>query len=332
MRYKKLGRTGLEVSELGFGCGAVGGLMVRGDRQEMVRTVARAIDAGINYFDTAESYGSGRSESNLGSVLKEMDADVHVGTKVQLSGADLDSIESAIVEHVEASLGRLDMDRVDMIYLHNSLTPTRQAESNRVTVSDVEEAAGALQSLVDQGKARFWGINGLGETESVTQAVDSSHPFAIQACCNLLNPTGIEQAPAGFPFQDYEGLIDKAAEQEIGVVAIRVLAAGALSGRLDRHEVAAQSVSPIATGGDYAEDAARAVAFNGLVEDGVVGSLVEAAIRFGISSDKISTALVGISSYEQLDEAVAHCENGSLPESAMQSIREIWAGFGTSGV
>jgi len=76
MEYRPLGRTGLSVSVLGFGCGSVGGLMVRGDRAEMVRAVSRAIELGINYFDTARIYGDGKSESNLGSVLREVGVDV----------------------------------------------------------------------------------------------------------------------------------------------------------------------------------------------------------------------------------------------------------------
>jgi len=84
MEYRHFGRTGLTVSALGFGCGATGGLLVKGERREMVRTVSRAIEAGINYFDTARIYGDGTSEVNLGLVLEELKPDIIVGTKVQL--------------------------------------------------------------------------------------------------------------------------------------------------------------------------------------------------------------------------------------------------------
>ncbi len=93
MEYRQLGQTGLKVSSLGFGCGAVGGLLVKGDRSEMVRVVAHAIDLGINYFDTAAIYGDGQSETSLGLVLEELNADVNdhviVGTKVRLLAEDL---------------------------------------------------------------------------------------------------------------------------------------------------------------------------------------------------------------------------------------------------
>jgi len=84
MELRKLGRTGLPISVLGYGCGAVGGLMVRGAPAEQERAVARAVDAGITYFDTAQLYGNGESERNLGRVLGVLKPKVYVGTKVNL--------------------------------------------------------------------------------------------------------------------------------------------------------------------------------------------------------------------------------------------------------
>ena len=100
MIYRTLGDTGLEVSALGFGCGAVGGLLVRGDYGAMVRTVARAIEAGITYFDTAALYGNGVSEENLGRVLRQLKPDVVVGTKVRLDGADFDDVRNSVIRSV----------------------------------------------------------------------------------------------------------------------------------------------------------------------------------------------------------------------------------------
>ena len=86
MQKRRLGRTGLEVSVLGYGAGAVGGLFTKGAAADQERAIARAIEAGINYFDTAALYGNGESEKNLGRVLKALKADVVVGTKVRLVG------------------------------------------------------------------------------------------------------------------------------------------------------------------------------------------------------------------------------------------------------
>ncbi|MEJ5198879.1 MAG: aldo/keto reductase, partial [Anaerolineae bacterium] len=115
MQYRPLGHTGLEVSVIGFGCGAVGGLLVKGDRREMVAAVARAIELGINYFDTAAIYGDGASETNLGWVLAELKADVLVGTKVQLAVTDDEDIAAATVASVERSLRHLRRDHIDLI-------------------------------------------------------------------------------------------------------------------------------------------------------------------------------------------------------------------------
>ena len=87
MQKRRLGRTGLEVSVLGYGAGAVGGLFTKGTAADQERAAARAIEAGINYFDTASLYGNGESERNLGRALKALKADVVVGTKFRLTAA-----------------------------------------------------------------------------------------------------------------------------------------------------------------------------------------------------------------------------------------------------
>ena len=95
----------------------------------------------------------------------------------------------------------------------------------------------------------------------------------------------------------------------------------------NRSRFAAQSVAPIASGQDLGEDAARAQAFRFLIEDGYASHLVEAAIRFAISNKAISTALVGISSLEQLDQAIASVEQGPLPAEALARLPTVWANF-----
>src|SRR5256885_16440189 len=87
MEKRKFGRTGLDVSVLGFGCGAVGGLMIKGAAADQERAVSRALELGINYFDTAQMYGDGQSEINLGRVLKSLKPKCYVGTKVQIGRA-----------------------------------------------------------------------------------------------------------------------------------------------------------------------------------------------------------------------------------------------------
>jgi L-galactose dehydrogenase/L-glyceraldehyde 3-phosphate reductase len=104
---RALGRTGLRVSALGFGCGAVGGLMVRGEPRDQERGVAHALELGIDYFDTAPQYGDGASERNLGRVLRTLGREVLVGTKVRIPRHDYGRLSQAIPEAMEASLRRL---------------------------------------------------------------------------------------------------------------------------------------------------------------------------------------------------------------------------------
>src|SRR5438309_1297141 len=125
MQLRNFGRTGMQLSVLGFGCGAVGGFMVRGDPRDQERTIAHAIAAGVNYFDTAVQYGNGESENNLGRVLQRLKpASVVVGTKVRLAPSEFDRIADAVTMSLEGSLTRLGLDRVDILHLHNSITGT----------------------------------------------------------------------------------------------------------------------------------------------------------------------------------------------------------------
>src|SRR5438094_2480621 len=119
MESRSLGKTGLTVSTLGFGCGNVGGLIIRGTPAERERAVARAIELGINYFDTAPSYGDGQSETNLGAVLKALRARVYVGTKFRLEAANAKHAAGAIGQSLDASLARLGRDGVDLFQLHD---------------------------------------------------------------------------------------------------------------------------------------------------------------------------------------------------------------------
>lgn len=318
MNYRPLGQTGLQVSALGFGCGAIGGLLVRGDYPTMRQTVARAIELGINYFDTASLYGNGQSEVNLGAVLRELGADLLVGTKARITRPEeLMPIEQTIIQSVEGSLRRLGRDVIDLIQFHNSLGSERNLARSLVTATDLEAVIAAFQKLQQQGKIRYWGITGLGETPALQQVLSQSNIHSVQCCYNLLNPSAGMPVSADFPFQDYGQFLDTAAARQIGVIAIRVLAGGALSGVLERHPVAAREVNPIASSMAYVDDVKRAQQLTWLIGEGHVTSLVEAAIRFVISNPAVSTALVGISTPEQLEQAVTYVNRGALPTAVL---------------
>lgn len=313
----------MKVSALGFGCGDVGGLMVRGTPAERERGVARALEHGINYLDTAPAYGSGESEKNLGQVLRALKPTAIVGTKWRLGAADLADVPGAVARSVETSLARLGLERVDLLHLHNLIG--RVGEERPLGVTRVLEAVvPAVRRLQEQGKVRFFGVTASGETGALHRALSSGAIDTAQVVFNLLNPTGAYEVPAGFPAQDYDRLLLLAREQGVGTIGIRAVAGGALSGQVERHPTAIPSVAPIASGPDYATDAARARVFQPLVAQGHAGSLIEAALRFAITGDAMSTVLIGCSDLAQLEYAAAAVNKGPLSPAALESLRPIW--------
>jgi len=326
MELRNLGKTGLRVSTLGFGCGNVGGLIIRGTVAEREHAVARAMELGVNYFDTAPSYGDGESERNLGQVLKSLKARVQVGTKFRLDPPDLHDIAGAVGRSLDASLKRLGMERVDLFQLHNRIETARGRGA--LSVGDVlSEVVPAVQKLRQQGKVGFCGMTALGETRALHQAIDGGTLDTAQVCYNLLNPSAGAAVPAGFPAQDFGRLLDRTRERRMGVIVIRVLAAGALSGVEARHPVAVPTVDPIATAPDYRTDVARAQALGALVREGHVENLMEASIRLAVGSDAVSTVLVGYSSLEHLEAAAAAVNRGPLPAAALQRLTALWSGL-----
>jgi aryl-alcohol dehydrogenase-like predicted oxidoreductase len=330
MEYRTLGKTGLRVSALGFGCGNVGGLMIRGAPAERERAVARAIELGINYFDTAPAYGDGVSERHLGQALRALGASVVVGTKFRVEPHERTDVAGAVTRSLEASLGRLGMERVDLFQLHNPIGGPGRGGSGGETGTDttLEAIVPALERLRQQGKVRFYGITALGDTAALHRVLDAGRLDTAQVCYNLLNPSAGVAVPAGFPGQDFGRLLDRARGQRVGVIVIRVLAAGALSGSPARHPVAVPSVEPIASGPDYATDVARARGLEPLVREGHAASLVEAALRFPLGSDAVSTVMLGYSDLAQLEGAAAAMAKGPLPPAALERLGALWRGLG----
>ena len=324
MELRNLGKTGLRVSTLGFGCGNVGGLIIRGAPGERERAVARAMELGINYFDTAPSYGDGKSEENLGRVLKALKARVQVGTKFRLDPPDLRDIPGAVARSLDASLKRLGLERVDLFQLHNRIESARG--SGALSLGDVlSEVVPAVQKLRQQGKVGFCGITALGETTALLRAIDAGALDTAQVCYNLLNPSAGVAVPAGFPAQDFDGLLGRARQGRVGVIVIRALAAGALSGVETRHPIAVPTVDPIATAPDYRTDVARAQLLGALVREGHAASLIEASLRLAVGSDAVSTILVGYSSLEHLEAAAAAVNQGPLPRAALDRLTSLWS-------
>ena len=323
MQYRTLGKTGLKISEIGFGCGNNAVLMVRASYEEQLRAVRRALDLGIDYFDTAFAYGMGKSEENLGKILNDLGATPVVSTKIRLEPAR--DLKTATIQAVEAGLKRLKRKSVDLIQLHNRVTVERSPGKRfSATPVDVLGRGGILdgfKEMREQGKVKFFGFSGLGDPEALHELIDSGAFHSVQAYYNLLNPSAGGVVPAGFSALDYGRLIDRAAAKGMGVAVIRVLAAGALTSNPDAG--GGSSPEPLSPGSDYAVDLERAEKVKLLIGGGIE-SLTQAAIRFALMKPEVSTVLVGFSNVDHIDEAAACSGAGGLSEDAMARLKKLW--------
>src|SRR5262245_60967677 len=166
MEHRVLGSTGLRVSVLAFGAGPVPATMTSNDPAAQVQVVRRAIDSGINWFDTAAGYGNGKSESALGAVLSELGAAerIHVATKVRLADDQLGDIPGSVRKSVGQSLSRLRLPRVTLLQLHNSITARRGDEPTSLTPADVlGPVLDELERLKAKGLLGHIGLTGIGQ-------------------------------------------------------------------------------------------------------------------------------------------------------------------------
>ncbi len=325
MQYRTIGQTGLRVSEIGFGCGNNAVLMVKAPYEDQLKVVRRALDAGINFFDTAFAYGLGKSEENLGRVLKELGADPVISTKIRLEADCVDNIKAATIRAVEAGLERLGRERVDFVQLHTRVTSERGGEKRfSLTPKDVLGPNGVvdgLKAMRDRGKVGFFGFSGLGDPQALHELVESGEFQGFQCYYNLLNPSAGQAVPAAFSALDYGRILDRAAAKGMGAFVIRVLAAGALTA--DPSKGGGGSGQTLSPGSDYASDLQRAekvkTALNVQGKD-----LTQAAIRFGLMNQNVSTVLVGFSNTTHVDEAVACSGAPNCLRSRWAKMRKLW--------
>lgn len=331
MQYRVIGKTGVRISEIGFGCGNNAVLMVKAPYEEQVNVVRRALDLGINFFDTAFAYGLGKSEENIGRVLKDLGVNPVISTKIRLEADALRDIKAATIGAVEAGLRRLGRERVDFVQLHTRVTLTRELDNRfSLTPNEVLGANGVVDGLKvmrERGRVGFFGFSGLGDTKALHDLVASGEFHGFQCYYNLLNPSAGQSVPHNFGAQDYGLILDRAASQGMGAFVIRVLAAGALTNDPSKGGGSGQTLSP---GSDYPLDLARAEKVKtGLGIDGK--NLTHAAIRFGLMNQKVSTVLVGFSNVTHVEEAAACSGAPALSEEQMARLQEFWrSDFGRS--
>jgi L-galactose dehydrogenase/L-glyceraldehyde 3-phosphate reductase len=320
MQYRTFGRSGLRVSEVVFGGGWVGGVLIHQDDDTKLRTLRRAMEAGINWVDTAPTYGKGQSEQALGWLLNELHTQPYLSTKVYLDTTQLDDIPGQVERSVQESLRRLNRSSVDLLLLHNPIE--QAAGGGAVALEHVlgpNGAADALDRVREQGLARYIGFTALGDAAACRQAVQSGRFDAAQVYYNLLNPSAARAMPPAWTGQDFGGLIAACKAQGAAVMAIRVFAAGVLASdvRHGREVVITQAA-------DVATEETRARAVFAQLRDRY-GTRAQAALRFVLSNPDVSCAIVGLAEPAHLEEALAGQALGPLPQEAMAALERVYA-------
>jgi aryl-alcohol dehydrogenase-like predicted oxidoreductase len=307
MRYSKLGRTGLTVSAVGFGCGSTAALFTDGSADEQYLAAKTALDGGINFFDTAYRYAAGKSEERLGATLRRLGRpEVIVATKLRVDREDFTDVRASVRAQTIASLRRLGLAQLDLVQLHNTVSAAPVTEPEYygpLSIDDLFQRGviDALEELRRDGLVRAIGFSGIGEPAAIARILEADAFDTVQVYVNLLNPSAAMRVPPGFRYIDYARVIDQAAARGTGVIAIRVLAAGALSESQLRapgtgswgRRAWAELV------GDH-DRAERLLRLRRPGED-----LSQAAIRFALAQPLIDTTLVGFWSAADVAAALA---------------------------
>ena len=295
--------------------------MIGDDVDLQIKLVERVLDAGINWIDTAASYGDGRAEAAVGNALAALGAAdaVHVATKVRLLEHDLSDIEASIRRSVEQSLQRLRIRRVALIQLHNAITSHRGEEPTSLTPQDVLGAEGVLRAfkrLKDDGLVDAIGFTAIGQAHPLREVVDSAQFDTIQVPYNLVNPTAGQEVDADFTEANYGDVISLAARHKMGVFAIRVYAGGVLAGNPPSQHALTTKFFPVAL---YERDQLRVARLSGMLPTST--DIKQFALRFALSHPAVSSAIVGFSEPCHVDDALEAEHAGAIPNEVLSQLR-----------
>lgn len=302
MEYRILGRTGLRVSAIGFGAGPVAALMTDPEAEERQQEViAHALEVGINWFDTAPGYGDGASERSLGAALRAgrpRSQGRHVATKVRLQPDELHDIPGAVRRSLEQSLRRLQLDRVDLLQLHNAITSQPGGIRLSLTPQVALQAGEALAGLREEGLVGHIGMTAQGEASALREVVCAGVFATAQVPWNLLEAV----RTAGFPARHRCGLESPRSISEAGVavIAIRVRAGGALALQPPSEHTKRTRYFPLA---QYEADLRLAEWLQRRLPRRL--ALPEAALRYVTHAPDVDMSVVGFGDVWQIDEAVS---------------------------
>jgi aryl-alcohol dehydrogenase-like predicted oxidoreductase len=316
MQYRELGRTGFKVSTVSFGAWAIGGTWGAVDDAESLAALHRAVDNGVNFFDTADVYGDGRSERLLGRLRGERTEPIFVATKAgrRLNPHVADGYDRAnLTRFVERSLVNLGAEAIDLLQLH--CPPT--------DVYYRPEVFGVLDDLVSEGKVRHYGVS-VERVEEALKAIEYPGVKSVQIVFNIFR-----QRPA-------ELLFPEAERRRVGILARLPLSSGLLAGKMTRASVfAADDHRGSNRRGEWFD---RGETFSGVdfelglraVEE--IRSLVPAgmtmaqlALRWILMHDAVTCAIPGAKRPAQVDENTAAAELPPIEPRTLDAIREIYS-------
>ena len=315
MEYRAFGRTGLDVSAIGFGCWEIGGGYGHFDESEVVAAVQRALDLGINLFDTAEGYGYGQSEMILGKALgarrKEAVLVTKFGIYLEDGRGGRDSRRETALAAIDRSLKALGTDYVDVYLIH---WPDRE--------TPLEETMGALEEIVQAGKARFVGVSNF-------------RPHQIETC---MATRRVDIAQYGYNLFDRRlerEVFPTIAQHGIGLMTYGSLAHGLLTGaftpetKFDEEDWRSNGVAfniPLFTQEVFARNVAAVDDLKPIAARHGK-TVAHLALRWALSNPVVSVALVGFRRPEEVEENVAGLD-WSLDQATLDEIDAVFAKHG----
>ena len=323
MQYRPLGTTGISVSAVSFGAGPVSGLLT-GDAVDIQRAVIqRAIQLGVNWFDTAAGYGNGQSERHLGAALAGIRSDqpLHVATKFRVQLTTQTDLRPLVVESVKESLSRLNLPRVTLLQIHNSITRNRLDQPTSITPEDVLGPRGLLAGM-QEVRAAGWvdqfGLTGIGDAEALCNVMRSREFATIQAPVHFLNPSALRETPRELCDPDFGGFLRTAHELGMGIFAIRVFAAGALLGAEPSPHTFKTPFFPLDL---YRRDEARVRQLTERL--GSLSNIRELVLRYVVSLPEITSAIIGLGHVNHVAEAARIAEMPRLSREELMSLDKL---------
>ena len=307
LKRRTFGRSGIQVSAVIFGAGAVGGILIHKDDATKREAIRRALAGGINWIDTAAQYGNGKSEEALGWLLPEAGATPYLSTKFGLDVENLQDIPAQIEQRLMTSLARLKRSSVDVLQLHNRIGA--KPGGRVMTVAQIlgrNGVADGLERLREKGLIRHMGITAIGEAASVCEVIRSKRFDSAQVYYNLLNPSAGRSMPKAWTGQNMGGIIEACRANNVAVMAIRIFAAGiiATDERTGRESVLISDTS-------VAEDERKTKAVFDAIGPGE-GTRAQVALRFVLANPDISCAVIGSAELHHVDEALQAAAMGPL--------------------